>query len=197
VEHTVPLLERLGHDAEATELAVNGDAFVEHFVNVWAAGNASSLSWWEDKVGRAATEADLEPLSWALCSFGRALDAGRYRRSVEALQAISRSVAATFERYDAVLSPTLAELPVELGTFDSPPDEPLAGLFRAATFTPFTPLYNVTGQPAASLPLFQSAEGLPVGVQVATRFGDEETLFALAAQLERADPWADRHPPIS
>lgn len=197
VEHTVALLERLGHDAEATELAVNGDAFVEHFVNVWAAGNASSLSWWEDKVGRAATEADLEPLSWALCSFGRALDAGRYLRSVEALQAISRSVAATFERYDAVLSPTLAELPVELGTFDSPPDEPLAGLFRAATFTPFTPLYNVTGQPAASLPLFQSAEGLPVGVQVATRFGDEETLFALAAQLERADPWADRHPPIS
>ena len=71
------------------------------------------------------------------------------------------------------------------------------GLLRAATFTPFTPLFNGTGQPAASLPLWTSAGGLPVGVQVVTRFGDEETLLALAAQLERAAPWAERHPAIS
>jgi amidase len=197
VEHAARLCERLGHAVEPTTLAVDGDKFTEHFVNVWAGGNAWALARWEDALGRTGTEGDFEPLTWALCSFGRGVDAGTFLRSLEALQCMSRAVAATFESYDAVLTPTLAELPVELGTFDSPPDEPLLGLFRAAGFTPFTPLFNVTGQPAASLPLFQSSGGLPVGVQVATRFGDEETLFALAAQLERADPWEDRHPPVA
>ena len=93
-----------------------------------------------------------------------------------------------------LLTPTLAEPPVPLGTFDYPDHEALLGLFRAAAFTPFTPLFNVTGQPAASVPLAQDASGLPIGVQLATRFGDEETLLALAAQLERAEPWAARHP---
>ena len=87
--------------------------------------------------------------------------------------------------------------PVELGTFDAPDGEAFLGLLRAAAFAPFTPMCNVTGQPAASIPLQQtSAEGLPIGVQAIGRFGDEETVLALAAQLERAAPWADRHPAI-
>jgi len=73
----------------------------------------------------------------------------------------------------------------------------MLALLRAAAFTPFTPLLNVTGQPAASIPLWTSTDGLPVGVQAIGRFGDEETLFALAAQLERAAPWAQRRPVIS
>ena len=92
----------------------------------------------------------------ALCEFGRSIDAGRFLRSVEALQLISREVATTMGRLDALITPTLAELPVALGSFDSPDDEPLLGLLRAATFTPFTPLFNVTGQPAGSLPLWMS-----------------------------------------
>jgi amidase len=195
-EHAASLCEGLGHHVEVTEIPVNGDAFVEHFVNVWAGGNAWALSWWEDRVGRTATRDELEPLTWALCEFGRSIDAGRFLRSVEALQLISREVATTMGRLDALITPTLAELPVALGSFDSPDDEPLLGLLRAATFTPFTPLFNVTGQPAGSLPLWMSATGLPVGVQLATRFGDEETLFALAAQLEEADPWSRRRPTV-
>jgi len=196
-EHAARLCAELGHRVDAVTIPVDGDSFIEHFINVWAAGNAWTLSWWERRVGRAAAPEDLEPLTWALCEMGRSIDAPRYLASVEALQRLSRSVAAMFESLDVVVTPTLAELPVELGTFDSPPDEPLLGLLRAATFTPFTPLFNVTGQPAASLPLWTSQGGLPVGVQVVTRFGDEETLLSLAAQLERAAPWIARHPEVS
>ena len=94
------------------------------------------------------------------------------------------------------LTPTLAELPLPLGTLDPEPDNPLAGLFRAGKFVPFTPLCNMTGQPAMSVPLGQSKDGLPIGCHFIGRFGDEATLFRLAAQLEQARPWADRRPAV-
>jgi amidase len=100
------------------------------------------------------------------------------------------------EEVDVWLTPTLAEVPVPLGTFDSPPEEPLTGIFRAAAFVPFTPLCNVTGQPAASLPLHLSAEGLPLGTMAVGRYGDEATVLRLSAQLEQAHPWSDRRPGI-
>ena len=99
--------------------------------------------------------------------------------------------------FDLLLTPTLAEPPVPLGTFASPPDNPLFGLMRAGAFTPFTPPFNVTGQPAVSLPLHITAEGLPVGVQLVAAYGREDVLIRVAAQLEEATPWADRRPPVS
>jgi amidase len=116
---------------------------------------------------------------------------------VQELQKITRQIATYFEGIDVLLTPTLGEPPAPLGTFDSPPGEPLTGLFRAAAYVPFTPPFNVTGQPAISLPLHQNEGGLPIGVQFVGRFGDEETLLSLAGQLETAAPWADRHPPVS
>jgi amidase len=91
----------------------------------------------------------------------------------------------------------MGEPPVPLGTFDSPPDNPLQGFTRAAAFVPFTPICNITGQPAMSVPLHWNDAGLPVGAHFVGRFGDEATLFRLAAQLEHARPWADRRPPVS
>ena len=82
-------------------------------------------------------------------------------------------------------------------TFDSPPENPLAGFMRAAAFTPFTPPFNVTGQPAISLPLGWTADGLPIGVQLVAAYGREDLLIRVAAQLEQAQPWADRRPPVS
>jgi len=189
--------ESLGHQVEEATLSVDGDAFVTHFVNQWACANAWALADWEKRVGREATEGDLEPLSWALIELGRSVNGGQYLVSVQELQSISRQIADYFEGIDVLLTPTLAEPPAPLGTFDSPPGEPLAGLFRAATYTPFTPPFNVTGQPGISLPLHWNDDGLPVGVQFVGRFGDEETLLALAGQLEQAAPWAERRPPVA
>jgi amidase len=189
--------ESLGHHVEEATLQVDGDAFTRDFINVWAAGNAWTVGTWEERLGRNATEAEMEPLTWALVALGRALDASRYLWSVEGLQRATRQIAAYFDTIDVLLTPTIGEPPAPLGTFDSPPEEPLAGLFRAAAYVPFTPPFNVTGQPAISLPLHWNGEGLPIGVQFVGRFGDEETLLSLAGQLEQAMPWADRRPPAS
>jgi amidase len=103
---------------------------------------------------------------------------------------------AFFSNYDVLLTPTLAEPPVPLGTFDSTPGNPLQGLIRSASFAPFTPVFNITGQPAMSVPLFCNQDGLPIGSQFVARYGDEATLFRLAAQLEMAQPWSGKRPPV-
>ena len=102
-----------------------------------------------------------------------------------------------FTEFDVWLSPTLAEPPLPLGTLDAPPDQPVFPLLRAGAYVPFTPIANFTGQPAMSVPLHWNDEGLPIGTQFLGRFGDEATLFRLAAQLEAARPWAQRRPPVS
>ena len=189
--------ENLGHHVEESTLRVDGDAFTEHFINVWSAANAWTLLDWERRVGRVATPDDVEPLSWALIEIGRSIDSGRYLLSQQELQRMTRRIAEYFEGIDVLLTPTLGEPPAPLGTFDSPPGEPLTGLFRAAAYVPFTPPFNVTGQPGISLPLHWNDAGLPIGVQFVGRFGDEETLLALAGQLEQAAPWSHRRPPVS
>jgi amidase len=191
------LCESLGHHVEEAALDVDGDAFVGDFVNAWAAGNAWAIADWEARIGRPASEGDVEPLTWALVELGRALNAGQYLRAVQGLQRATRQIAASFEEFDVLLTPTLAEPPAPLGTFASPPGEPLAGLFRAANYVPFTPPFNVTGQPGISLPLHWNDAELPIGVQFVGCLGDEETLLALAGELERAAPWAARRPPVA
>ena len=118
-----------------------------------------------------------------------------YLSALQMVQLVARQVAGFFTRYDVWLTPTLGEPPVPLGTFDSPEDNPLAGLARAAAFVPFTPIANMTGQPAMSVPLFWNDADLPIGTHFIGRFGDDATLFRLAAQLEAARPWSGRLPP--
>ncbi len=137
----------------------------------------------------------LEPLNRALAESAAATSALEYVRAVLALQRFARKVAAFWEGVDVVLTPTLAKLPVPIGWVTGPAD-PWEQYRRAAEFTPFTAVANLTGQPAASVP-FAVADGLPVGVQLVGRVGDEATLIRLAAQLEAARPWAGRRPPVS
>ncbi|HLX87901.1 MAG TPA: amidase family protein, partial [Acidimicrobiales bacterium] len=99
--------------------------------------------------------------------------------------------------FDLLVTPTIPELPPTLGQFGSTPDNPLAGVIRSATVAAFTAPFNVTGQPAASLPMHWSNEGLPVGVQLVAASGREDLLLSVSAQLEQARPWAGRRPPVS
>jgi len=190
------LCTSLGHDVVDAAPQIGADALTGHFINAWAAGNAWTMADWEERLGREGTADDVEPLTWALVELGRSIGAGQYLKSVQELQKASRQIGLFMEDYDVVLSPTLGEPPVPLGTFDSPADQPLYGLRRAASFVPFTPVFNVTGQPAISLPLHWNGDGLPIGVQFAAGLGDEETLLSLAGQLEQASPWAARFPAI-
>jgi amidase len=138
----------------------------------------------------------VEPLSWALSEMAGGIGSADYVLAVQLLQRASRFVAAFFIDTDVFLTPVLAEPPVPLGTFASPAENPLQGMLRAAEYAVFTPVANFTGQPAMSVPLHWNAQGLPVGANCLGRFGDEATLFRLAAQLEEAKPWINRRPPI-
>jgi amidase len=147
--------------------------------------------------GRKPTPDQFEELTWALAEQGRTVTGSAYLLAVAVLQLFARQIARFFVNYDVWITPTLAEPPLPLGSFDPQPGDPFYGVRRASAFVPFTPLCNVTGQPAMSVPLSFNVEGLPVGTHFVGRFGEEATLFRLAAQLEAARPWASRQPKIS
>jgi amidase len=191
------LLESLGHRVEqSSPKALDDPSIVGHFTSLWAGGLAAALAGWEQALGEKITEADVEPLTWGLAEMGRTISAVDYATAIALLTAKTRAVAQWWaDGFDLLLTPTLAEPPVPLGTFDSP-DNPILGFMRAAQFTPFTPAFNITGQPAISLPTAMSSDGLPIGVHLVGAFAREDLLLRVAAQVESAAPWADRRPPV-
>ena len=191
VKDAAKLCAELGHVVEETTLPGNAEMLFNAFSVLWSAGIGSTLK------ALGATQDQVEPPTWALKEMGDQYSAADYVLAIQTLQSVSREVARFFQDYDVLLTPTLAEPPLPLGSFDSPPDNPMQGLYRSEAFACFTPICNMTGQPGMSLPLFWNADNLPVGTHFIGRFGDEATLFRLAAQLEEARPWAGRRPAVS
>ena len=203
VDDAVALLESLGHHIEPgspTDVASQADGGIDiadTFLTRWAAGQAMVLDTLGQLLGRPVGREDVEPLTWALAEIGRERSAGRYLGDVALHQGLTRAIAGWFASgYDLLLTPTMAERPAPIGTWDDDGPEPLAAFERAFPAGAFTAVFNVTGQPAISLPLYWSEDGLPVGVQLVAAFGREDLLVAVAAQLERARPWVDRVPPL-
>ena len=191
VQEAATLCAGLGHSVEEAAPKLNRDKLFELFTVLWTSDCAATLQ------ALGANQDQVEPLTWALGENGRRYPATAYVLAIQNLQRTSRTIARFFCDYDVWLTPTLAEPPVSLGTFESSEDDPMEGFHRAEEFVPFTPICNITGQPAMSVPLYWNTAGLPVGVHFIGRFGDEATLFRLAAQLEEARPWAHRRPPVS
>src|SRR5262245_40694234 len=193
------LLESLGHRVEESYPAALDDPDAGrapvHVVTAWT---ARDLDDWSERTGRRIGPADVEPMIWGIAEMGRAVSAVEYIRAVEHMHAYTRRMAAWWaaDGFDLLLTPTMIELPPPLGSFDATPGDPLHGFSRSAAFVAFTLPFNVTGQPAISLPLHWSANGLPVGVQLVAAYGREDVLVRVAAQLEAARPWRDRRPPI-
>ncbi|HEV8143359.1 MAG TPA: amidase [Methylomirabilota bacterium] len=197
VRDAAALCASLGHHVDEISLPVSGEMVTDCFVTVWTTG----VTWMVDSMarmtGRPATADTVEPLTWALAEAGRHRSGADYLGAIQGLQMITRAIATFMRDWDVVLTPVLAEPPPTLGSFDALPDNPLAGFVRAAEYVPFTPIANATGQPAMSVPLFWTDAGLPLGAHFIGRFGDEATLFRLAAQLEATRPWMDRRPALS
>jgi len=187
----------LGHEVVEAAPVIAGEMMVKMFMAIWSAGCAWTIDGFAHLTGRAPQEADFEPGTWVLYQMGKQTTGADYLLALQWLQGMSRQIAGFMANYDVLLTPTLGEPPVPLGSFDAQPDDPLAGMRRATLFVPFTPICNMTGQPAMSVPLHWNDEGLPIGSHFIGRFGDEATLFCLAAQLEQARPWANRRPPVS
>ena len=194
LEDAARLCADLGHEMEEAAPAIEADLYSHSFVAVFSTGVAAAIDGFAYITGRTPAEDQFEPLTWGVYEMGKQVSGPQYALAHLMLQRTARAIARFMAKYDAWLTPTLAEPPPPLGTFDSPPGNPLAGLVRATQFVAFTPVANATGQPAMSMPLYWNAVGLPVGVHFMGRFGDEATLFRLATQLETARPWARRRP---
>jgi amidase len=191
------LCEELGHTIEIADAALNPDIPIDALDVLWCGAAAWVAEHWNRRTGRPPTSENVEPLTWTLIEKGRQYSAGDYMLAVEDLQRFAREVARRFDPYDVWLRPTLAEPPIPLGSFECTPEEPLRGWIRSGDFAPFSCIENITGQPAMSVPLYWSDEGLPIGSQFSAKYGDEATLFRLAGRLEEARPWIHRRPPVT
>src|SRR5579863_424719 len=179
------LLEELGHEVVETGPPF-GRELVPVFEMIWAAG-ASSIPVATEREG------DLRPLTRWLRERGRAVSAPQLLGALASAQIAARGAVASSSGYDAVLTPTLAQPPAFVGALRDD-EHPELDFEAQKRFTPFTAPANITGQPAISLPLYWTADDLPIGVQLIGRPAGEASLLALAAQLEQARPWDERHP---
>jgi amidase len=194
-EATARLCEELGHVVEEAAPAFDVESLDANYNRIFAVGVTANIQMRARAFGKKPDPSGFERVTWAMIEMGRRISAPDYVMMVNRLHGISREIAVFFENYDALLTPTLAEPPIELGVLDMMSEDLAAYTERLWRFTPFTYAFNVTGQPAMSVPLSWNKAGLPVGVHFVGRYGDEATLFRLAAQLEQARPWADRRPP--
>ena len=191
------LLASLGHEVREIEPPWAGQDLLRVFTLVFGTPIAMGM-WFGGQVsGREPSEELVEPLSWTIWQGIQERSPVDYLLARTQLTAVSRAIVGLWNDHDAVLTPALAQRPVRIGEIDACSAEPWEDFRRSGEFTPYTALFNVTGQPAISLPLFHGDDGLPLGVQLAGRPAGEGQLLSLAAQLEAVSPWANRRPALA
>jgi amidase len=202
-QRAAQLLESLGHRVEPSfPAALSNRDFGRRFGALWSIGSGVGLVRLSEQLGREITVDDVELHNWAAAEFAGKVSGTDYALAVAENVMFRRAVqqwwapAPDGEGFDVLITPTLAEPPLMLGSFDNDPSAPMAPMVRAGQYVPFTPAFNSSGQPAISLPLHWTPDGLPVGVQLVAAYGREDVLIRLASQLEQAAPWAARRPPI-
>ncbi|HEY0193436.1 MAG TPA: amidase, partial [Kofleriaceae bacterium] len=193
VDHATAMLRGLGHTVEPAEVpGLRDPDWIARFITVWAVGVTVHLDEASRVLGRKIQPHEIELGTYALSELGRTMSGSAYAEAWGWIHRATRGIAAFWNDHDLWLTPTVTSPPPPLGTFHSPPDDPLAGILRAAEFAPFTAPFNATGQPACSIPLYHNAAGLPIGVQLVAAYGREDLLLRVAAQLEAAQPFAHR-----
>jgi amidase/6-aminohexanoate-cyclic-dimer hydrolase len=194
VRSTAALLGELGCALEESSLASIEDGFLTAFRTIIAGNVRAGIEMHAAKSGRPPSPDELERMTWIFYEAGAKASASDYAMAVTLVHRVGRQLARLLERHELLLTPTLPKPPQKLGTFSMMTGDPEAYAREVAYFTSFTGIVNLAGNPAISLPLHWTGEGLPVGVQLIGRYGDEATLLAIAARLEQARPWFDRRP---
>jgi amidase len=196
VEVAAELLSALGHEVEEASPALPGPDAVDLFLRAFGPAVALSITYGILLAGREPEEDEIEPLSRAMLERSREIDSVGYLAAVAQLQAMARGIVAFFAEYDLLLTPVLAERPLPIGELNGITDAPWETLDRSSRFTPYPALFNVTGQPAISVPVGFGDDGLPVGVQLVAKPLGEDTLLQVAAQMEAARPLERRTPEL-
>ncbi len=196
VRAAASMLEGLGHIVEpAWPTCLADTTLPQKFMALWATGMAMAVRGFGETLGREMTKDDVEPVNWALVEQAQRLTAVDYAAAQAAGWTFRRALQQWWaDGWDLLLTPTVAEPPLPLTEFENDPEHPTAPMRRAGQFAAFTPPFNMSGQPAISLPLHRNAEGLPIGVQLAAAYGREDVLIRVASQLESAHPWSSQHP---
>jgi amidase len=215
VQNAAKLLSSLGHIVEEAQPGIDGEALGKSYIMMYFGEVAADIEELKTVVGRPLNHHDTEEATWALNLLGKTFSAGDFVLAMRQWNVFSRQMAKFHETYDLYLTPTIATLPPRIGELQQKPVEQLflkiinsmnmGKLLKATGIAdmmatkglskmPFTQLANLTGQPAMSVPLHWSKDGLPCGVQFIGRFGEESLLFQLAGQLERAQPWFHKRP---
>jgi Asp-tRNA(Asn)/Glu-tRNA(Gln) amidotransferase A subunit family amidase len=195
VERAAKLCADLGHAVEEADPGLDMLALRPMNARIAAVNTARSCALRWQALGREPNPEDIEAGTWAVYQRGLSLGGIEYVEAIATAHAAGRKLAAFLTRYDVILSTTLAGPPPKLGYFDQNGDV-RTFTERVSEYLSVTPLHNATGTPAMSVPLYWTEDGLPVGVHFAGRYGEEATLLALAAELETAQPWFDRTPPL-
>jgi amidase len=195
VKAAAKLCESLGHIVEEADPGIDLIALRPMNATIAATNTARALTLRWKVLGREPNPADIEAATWAVYERGRGISAIDYVGAIAAAHAAGRKMGNFLSTYDVILSTVLAGPPPKLGYFDQNGDVQTF-VDRVNTYLGVTPVHNATGTPAMSVPLHWTADGLPVGVHFAGRYGEEATLLRLAAQLEEAQPWFDRVPRI-
>ncbi|MEM7227086.1 MAG: amidase [Pseudomonadota bacterium] len=190
------LCEALGHQVEEAAPAYDKPALRQAYFTLLAANQAADQRELAALLGREPGPDDLEPWTRRMIAIGAEHSGPQVLAAIRTLHREGRKIGQFHERYDVLLTPTLAQPPIPIGQLDMSIDDEALYTARSTAFSPFTRLANCTGQPAMSLPLYWSAAGLPIGVMFTGRYGEEGLLLSLAGQLEQARPWFHRNPPI-
>jgi amidase len=196
LEGTVTALTGLGHKLIPRGLGIDYRALFGAQRQVGPSNFAAAMARRIQEVGRQPEPDELEPLTWALLNIGKATSGEQAFLGLQTMRLLGRQILAAFEEFDVYLCPVMGTPIPEIGYIDPVRVDPKEVNQRQGTIFPFTPPFNFTGQPSMSLPLWQSEGGLPVGMMFTGRYGDEGTLFRLAAQLEKEIPWNSRRPAI-
>lgn len=193
---TAATLERLGHEVEEHDMPIDANRAWEVYTDMTCVQTAATFGALEGLVGRPVTPDDVEPVTWAIIERGRATGGIQHANDVEEIRQLARSIVGDLHSYDAFITPTLTQLPRPVGYYDMAETD--IDRYNAKwTDSVFTFPFNMSGQPAISLPLVWSKENIPIGIQITGRYGDEATVLALSTLLEQEMPWRDRRPPVS
>lgn len=191
------LCESLGHTVEEARPTGSAEQFNEMFTTIWLGLVAWAIRDWARRTGREPTADQFETHTWKMFTLDAQRRPSDFLLAIQDMQRLAREIAPFFSQYDVWLTPTNTQPPQPLGWFDFDPQRPKQATERMGDIPRFTAIANMTGQPAISLPLYWTPDGLPVGVQLIGRYADEATLLRLAAQLEQACPWRSRLPVVS
>jgi amidase len=189
------LCANLGHDIEEGHPPIEVGKLASDFMSIWASGLASLIEGIARLTGKLPAADCFQGLTWSLYQYGRTVSAAQYLMGWAALQGAARRIALWHQQYDVWLTTVLSRPPARIGEFDVEVQDWAKGYEPFVSYAPLTALQNATGQPAISIPLHRTSDDLPIGVQFVGRFGDEQLLLQLAAQLEQAKPW-NEHKPI-